>query len=212
MTKKELLSLVISALNQFLTEDSTLLEVNASGRSISHKIAEHLQTALRKTGNPDGLTVDCEYNRDHKYVKRISDGTMGTGNSINYRRVFPSIVLHKRKSEGHNLLVIEAKKKSNPRHYDNDYLKLEQFTKSCQLNYQVGLFVLLDVKTKTIEITKCFRKGEDDTGWKSIKLPTSGGMERSKTSANTLKPEDCAEKIKNPSRQETGGSHFRIRL
>ncbi len=53
------------AMRDFLREDHELLSVNASERSMTHKLAEHLQ---EKFG--DKWHVDCEYNRRESEIKR----------------------------------------------------------------------------------------------------------------------------------------------
>jgi len=93
-----------AACNTLLKHDRALLELDANERSITHKLAEHLQREF------PGWHVDCEYNHKGETPKLLSgvkenvstDDTCG-------RTVFPDIIVHHRGTD-ENLLVIEAKK------------------------------------------------------------------------------------------------------
>ena len=93
-----------AAYNTLLEHDRALLELDANERSLTHKLAEHLQVEF-----PD-WNVDCEYNRKGELPKRLmgnvenvlTDDTLG-------KTVFPDIIVHQRRTND-NLLVIEAKK------------------------------------------------------------------------------------------------------
>lgn len=56
---------VLEAIRQLLEKDSHLLRVNASERSISHRLGLHLANEF-----PD-WDVDCEYNRNDHEIKRL---------------------------------------------------------------------------------------------------------------------------------------------
>lgn len=109
------------ALRAFYERDRYLLAVDANERSISHKIAEHLQPEFVD------WNVDCEYNRDGHDPKVLTslprdDGPEGTGS-----RVFPDIIVHRRGQAGPegNLLVIEVKKSLDASGIEADRVKLE---------------------------------------------------------------------------------------
>ena len=53
-----------NALKKLREFDSQLLEINVNERTISHKLAEHIQEKIYD------LSVDCEYNRHQGLVKR----------------------------------------------------------------------------------------------------------------------------------------------
>jgi hypothetical protein len=94
------------AARAFRKFDDHLLEVNANERSMTHKFAEHLQKEY-----PD-YHVDCEYNRDgseKKEIRSFQDATTSTSDS-DAATVFPDIIVHRRGTNAHNHLVIEAKK------------------------------------------------------------------------------------------------------
>jgi hypothetical protein len=130
-------SKVEAACSSLIQSDAALLEVDANERSITHKLAEHLQREF-----PD-WEVDCEYNRDRTIPKRLislvssvqTDDTEG-------KTVFPDIIVHKRGTDN-NLLVIEAKK-SSTRSHGNDLEKLRAY--KSDLDYKFAFAVVFPVK------------------------------------------------------------------
>jgi adenosine/AMP kinase len=123
------------AVNNFEARHSTLLEVKANERSLTHKLAECLQKEFAD------YDVDCEYNRKGFDTKRLnltpvsilSDDDTGT-------TVYPDIIVHKRLLQDNNLLVIEAKKvewEEDNTEYDRK--KLKAFLS--QLGYKFAVLV-----------------------------------------------------------------------
>ena len=102
--KEDVVRRLYAAYNTLLKHDRALLELDANERSLTHKLAEHLQDEF-----PD-WNVDCEYNRKGTLPKRLIgikenvsiDDTCG-------KTVFPDVIVHHRGTTD-NLLVIEAKK------------------------------------------------------------------------------------------------------
>ena len=87
-------------------QDLQLLELDANERSITHKLAEHLQVEFHE------WHVDCEYNRDGGQPKRVHLAYSVPADDTDAVTVFPDIVVHHRDTQD-NLLVIEAKKSSS---------------------------------------------------------------------------------------------------
>ena len=143
---------VEKALQAFFKKDGQLLHINANERSISHKVAEHLQDQF------SDLNVDCEYNRRGDQIKKRLD---------DIQRVFPDIVVHKRGTDSNNYLVIETKKKG--RSLKRDCEKLEEFTGS-QYGYNVGLLLVFDVIKKRLSNVLSFQCGKEISGSKWLKL------------------------------------------
>lgn len=124
----------IEAFRQLTETDSYLLEVDANGLSISHRLGLHLQSVF-----PD-WHVDCEYNRDSVKPSRIGRLYLNPGDAedTEARTAFPDIVVHKHGSHT-NYLVIEIKRSGSvigrvidcqkPRGYKRD------------LGYQYALFI-----------------------------------------------------------------------
>jgi len=127
------------ALRAFCERDRYLLAVDANERSISHKIAEHLQPEFVD------WSVDCEYNRDGHDPKVLSslprgDGPEGTGS-----RVFPDIIVHRRGQRGAegNLLVVEVKKSLDATGIEADRFKLECYLGDLGYQYAVLLICVV---------------------------------------------------------------------
>lgn len=85
------------ALEEVIKNDFYLLEVDASERSLTHRLAVYLEKHF------SDYHIDCEYNRENTNPKRIR-------NSV--KTVYPDIVIHKRGTST-NLVAIEAKKTKN---------------------------------------------------------------------------------------------------
>jgi hypothetical protein len=123
------------AIGVLLKNDIDLLKNDVHERSITHKLAEYLQIQF-----PD-WNVDCEYNRKGDATKTIIDNKKICAEHERQYRVFPDIIIHKRKTED-NLLVIEVKKNSSDKKKECDELKLIEFTKKGkEYHYDYGLFI-----------------------------------------------------------------------
>ena len=60
--------------------------------------------------------------------------------------MFPDIIIHKRGSNSNNLLAIEVKKSTSNISIDYDFMKLESYTESSDINslkYKYGVFIRL---------------------------------------------------------------------
>lgn len=111
-----------SAYRRLLAEDRLLLELDANERSMTHKLAEHLQVELPE------WDVDCEYNRDGVDPKRLAGLIVEARTDDDQgRTVFPDIVVHHRNTTD-NLAVIEAKKSTTAT--SDDTLKLRISSRS----------------------------------------------------------------------------------
>lgn len=140
------------ALESLLLVDGDLIARDSNERSISHKLAEHLQALF------PGWNVDCEYNRQGERTKTLPAyrGEIRTDGPESVS-VFPDIIIHKR---GHpdNLLVIELKKSTNPESPEHDIAKLRAFTVP-EYNYDLGLFVRFDVQARRVGSQRWFKGG-----------------------------------------------------
>ena len=140
----ELRTKVENALREFLCKDSDLLLLDASEKSITHKLAEHLQ---RQFTDRENLKVDCEYNRyadDNDPVKkRLYEDDASPTDRSKGKLVYPDIVVHKRASNTDNKIVIEVKKsKTSNKDRDKDRKRLRDFTKrEGKYRYKLGLFL-----------------------------------------------------------------------
>ena len=141
-----------NALKKLREFDSQLLEINVNERTISHKLAEHIQGKIR------GFSVDCEYNRHQGLVKKLhiphDDVSI---EDIDAKTIFPDIVIHKRNTDDENLLVIEIKKSSNSQNRDFDISKIKALTTE-PYNYKFGLFLEINT-TESSDCLKWYKEG-----------------------------------------------------
>jgi len=136
---KSLKEKVNQALEKIRINEQEIIANDISERAITHKLAEYLQIEF------PNYNVDCEYNRNYdfgqdkpKYLKRISDDTYKKFKTINCPNDlsklseqvsnYPDIIVHKRMSNKHNILIIEVKKNNNRSDWENDKRKLKGFT------------------------------------------------------------------------------------
>jgi len=123
LTPEVVYETIRGALARLFTEDLWLLEDDVNERSISHRLAIHLEQEIKDRGEAwGGLHVDCEYNRDvgnpkHPFSKKLNlpERYDVSNEDTHATTVFPDIIVHQRRSTI-NCLVIEIKKKGgNPR-------------------------------------------------------------------------------------------------
>lgn len=137
-----------TAITRLMDKDFYLLKHDVNERSITHKLAEHLQSVFG-----DSLNVDCEYNRHIKgsidpkkiYILEVEKERI-VDRSYSEASVFPDIIVHKRGENIHNTLVIEVKKSTSTVDRNYDFKKLECYTESNsginKLQYKYGVFIL----------------------------------------------------------------------
>ena len=152
MKFEKLESKIKKAIELLLKNDLFLLEIGVHERSVAHKLAEYLQQEFPE------YHVDCEYNRDEDYKKKLK-GIAGCRGKKDL--VFPDIIVHRRNTDN-NLLVVEIKTSNNSEKCD--LKKLELFTDSSEkFKYQFGLFLKFDRKksvgTKWYENGKILNRG-----------------------------------------------------
>lgn len=131
------------AIRALLRTDLYLLEVDATERAITHKLAEHLQREFVD------WHVDCEYNRDgHDDPKRVH---IPAELRRSTRRphpdgdcVYPDIIIHRRGPGGPNYVVLEAKNSSNTEAHERDHAKLRGYRDSHQ--YLLRAFVVFQTR------------------------------------------------------------------
>lgn len=119
------------------------MALNASERSISHKVAEHLQREFKN------YSVDCEYNRFKKRPKKLEKNLFNNINENDQeaKTIFPDIVIHKRKIQQDNLLVIEIKKSNSRESDEKDKIKLNALVHpNGDFRYEYGLFIKFNIK------------------------------------------------------------------
>lgn len=164
MTDEELKNALCSAIDSLLKKDYKLIEFDVAERSIAHKLAEHLQLHF------SDHCVDCEYNKnfdDSKEVHLIQDGLTEKLKTKYQDRLgeldadellsistYPDIIVHKRRSNEENLLVVELKKVGSKVSADLDDQKLRAFTVQSSANpyhYRLGAHVVVKTGIKEME-------------------------------------------------------------
>ncbi len=153
MNDEQIKECLSAALSKLQAKDNWLLTKNLSEQSVSHKLAEYIQSYF------GDYHVDCEYNGDvndgKKHIQILYSQLEAFGllkpresqleAEIIERAVFPDIIIHKRGSNADNLLIVELKKESSKVPFKYDNLKLKAYTSSDHgnhLKYQLGAFIV----------------------------------------------------------------------
>lgn len=155
--KDLLLKLLTNAINKCYANDKSLIERSMERACVSRiflYMHELIQTEKCFEVFKE-YDLDCEYNKNDKDIKRTPRCKNGTS---------PDLILHKRKCNNRNLLVVEFKSANGRfRYYDEtdhktkdkkeketdkevDFVKLEDFTVPYVYNYFLGIFVRLKKK------------------------------------------------------------------
>jgi len=144
MNNMELFKLVNKALERVYKHHEYLIKNQVHERSIVFWFGVYLQELLQhKEKEYAEYNLDFEYNKDHSNPKRTKNFPHGT---------YPDIILHKRDSNEHNLLIIEFKTWWSP---DNsiDLRKLRDFTDSDgKYKYKCGLSIILEKDEPNITV------------------------------------------------------------
>ena len=124
-------------LEELVKTDRDLLDNDVNERSITHKLAEHIQREFRH------WHVDCEYNRKGHVPKTLEGKYLESvySNDTHARTVYPDIIIHHRETN-ENLVAIEVKKQTNPDGLDIDRHKLAGYRE--EHGYKNTLLVILD--------------------------------------------------------------------
>lgn len=133
------------SINEFYDKDVVLFEDNCGGsseRSMVFRIGHYMQNEISKRDDCQEFVVDCEYNRHGNNVKQI-----------NNEKILPDLILHKRKNDESNILIMEFKKETNQGDgVSNDLKKLKYLTaKNFKYKYRYGFHVVL--KNEEAEIS-----------------------------------------------------------
>ena len=165
----ELIGIFEKAKNKFLKEEKEIIKIDVNERTLSARLMFHLQTLLLNEiyqENYKEYSVDCEYNRINEYkiktLKRYENFEIDD-NSDKIRKIFPDIILHKRKEED-NLIVIEMKKvNSYIKKKENDKNRLKAMTNPRKLNnfnYTLGVYFEVDTTGNNNHIIEFFVNGK----------------------------------------------------
>ncbi len=132
-----------------LKSDEVLFRIHANERSITHRLAVHLEKPFI------GWDVDCEYSRIEEDLNKYKRLLLPSAENVTHfdmdgSRVYPDIVIHHRghNTPSDNLLVIEAKTVWSRVSDEQDFRKLAAFTGQYPVEqlvkYKFGLFLKFD--------------------------------------------------------------------
>lgn len=168
----ELIGIFEKAKNKFLKEEKEIIEIDINERTLSARLMFHLQTILLEDGlyreKYKTYSVDCEYNRINEYkiktLKRYENFEIDD-NSDKIRKIFPDIILHKRKEED-NLIVIEMKKSTSNnkdcKEKDRERLKImTDLNEPNNFNYTLGVYFEVDTIGNNNHIIEFFVNGKE---------------------------------------------------
>jgi hypothetical protein len=158
MRSPEIEASFTQSLEEFISANLDLLQIDSNEQTITHKLAECM------TGHFGGWTVDCEYNRIGRekrrklihycktaFIKAKESGVVPDyiislkelERSEHATSVFPDIIVHRRQDPNANLLIVEVKKANNPEvTLGWDQWKIQFFVHS--LGYIAGAFVVFN--------------------------------------------------------------------
>ncbi|WAM33048.1 hypothetical protein [Caldicellulosiruptor morganii] len=168
----ELLKIYLDkAIDIFLKKESCLLKKGLHERAITHRLAVYIEWLFGQW-----FDVDCEYNgnEEHESGRKVIENIYNKYNertnfntNHNEVSVYPDIIVHRRKVNKFNLLIVEVKKinSSNTSDIEWDIYKLKQYTSrgNGSLNYKYGVFIGFYVCEKFNEkpLIKWFTNGEE---------------------------------------------------
>jgi hypothetical protein len=143
MKQNEVRSKIETAYKKLLKKDLHLLEKDVNERSITHKLAEYLQSEFSE------YHVDCEYNRNGLNKKVIDSFKEDIkSDDVEAVTVYPDIIIHHRGTND-NLVVIEAKKNHNQ---EDDKKKLKLYIDI--LKYEFAYCIRFPIKQEVKEFAE----------------------------------------------------------
>lgn len=150
---ENILANVLAILPAFFREEADLFGYDVNERSLTHKLAEHLQPRF------PGYHVDCEYNRRGYEQKKLPNPEPTDSGNLTGKTIYPDIVVHQRGQQD-NLLVIEVKKVGNDDRA-NDIAKLRQLTEAHGgYAYICGLYLIIDCQHGRLAEAMIYMQGK----------------------------------------------------
>lgn len=168
---RSLLEQFCRAIESTWNEEGDLLERRVSERAVTHRIALYLQALFPRHA------VDCEYNRNadapktieipmdtvsaqkrQKLIESAVKGGMPRDEAEQLAAVttnpLPDLIVHRRLSNKHNLLIAEIKVPGDSRGEEGrlyDLAKLRAFTQPHSYGYRLGVFA--DIGATSADLT-----------------------------------------------------------
>ncbi len=134
-----------AALETLVLHDSYLFEIGVSERAIMGRLTVYLTHLF------PSYSVDLEYNRHGVEVKRakVPVECANAADPDGTKIIVPDLVVHQRGHDRDNLLVLEAKKSSDPRGQHCDRLRLEALKR--EMRYQFAALLEFQMYRKPVE-------------------------------------------------------------
>lgn len=150
----ELKDLIVDSLKEFYDKDSLLLEYKSEDaavceRSMVFHIGSYIKGKLSNTPFAS-LNVDVEYNRNFNHPKGMYSEIYEK-----HKNTYPDLIIHKRRSNNDNTLVIEFKKHGNSEKTGRmeDREKLEFFTNPNEVyRFKYGFWIVLHRKKAIVHV------------------------------------------------------------
>jgi hypothetical protein len=140
------LNKLVTALHEFYTHETFLLEKDLGERTLTHRLAVHLEKQF------SGWEVDCDYNRLGERTLRLPHGTIISTDDHFGKSVYPDIVVHQREIPN-NLLAVELRKANNHQPPEHDHHKLRALTDPhLWFAYWIGVFLVLGKTSVVAEV------------------------------------------------------------
>jgi hypothetical protein len=135
MEREEVKIRLLYALEEVIRNDVHLLDYDLSERCIASRLAMYLQKAFPE------YSVDVEYNRHGDSPKRLGlpEECANYKDSNGEALAVPDLIVHRRGSEGPNVLVLELKKTTNREPRWCDRKRVQAFR--AQLRYTYGALI-----------------------------------------------------------------------
>lgn len=135
------LAVVSAALTDVVMQDRVLLELDAHEVALVHRFAVYLEARLQPELRQGGLSIDLDYDR-HGDLRKLLPARRDRDEG---RRFRPNLVVHRRKADGDNLLVVEWKKHASGETLSNLRKRLQLLLgsedKLPAYNYELGVLV-----------------------------------------------------------------------
>jgi hypothetical protein len=162
------LNKLVAALGQFYAHEVYLLERNLGERTLTHRLAVHLEKQF------PGWNVDCDYNRLGERTLRLPKGTIVSTDDEIGKSIFPDIVVHQRDIPN-NLLAIEVRKASNHQPPEHDQHKLRALTDPhLWFAYWLGIYLVLGKKSVVSDVYVGGVLDKLLSGWLAQRLKDAG--------------------------------------
>ena len=157
MDKNTIEKILNAALDELYEKDQKLIfneqfkgnrtHCHSSERSIVHKYAIYFEKLIiNELSNNCEYCVDVEYNQNIDRLKILTSRPNGA---------YPDMILHKRGTNDHNILVAEFKTwwNKDKKELDKDIKKLEDFlAQKGEYRYDYGVSIILGKKREDVQI------------------------------------------------------------